>query len=294
MQQLFCGYWRLLPLVLMTTGGTVTSALGESFAAESVVLQLLDEAQLAAGQAGLVVEMKVSEGVRVKRGDVIARIDDSAARIAEQGALAELAVARREMEDDVKVRFARKALEVAERELGRSLDLVKQSPGSLSQSQIDIERLKVEELTLEIERAEHELALAELRVEVADARVKGARLEIVRRQIVAPIDGVVVEVGACEGEWVEPGQRLVRLVSTRRLKAEGFVTAAEAARGIEGSEVEVTLEEMGAKVAGKIVFVSPEIDPVNKQVRVWAEVDNADGLLRPGQSVEMQISVAHK
>jgi multidrug efflux pump subunit AcrA (membrane-fusion protein) len=265
-------------------------ASGEPIEAESVVLQLLDEAQLAAGQSGLVVHLSISEGNRVKRGDVIARIDDSAARIAEQGAKAELAVAQGEVKDDVTVRFAKKALEVAKSELARSLELVKQSPRSVSQTQIDIERLKVEELELEIERAELELELAALRVHVAEAKVEAAQLEIRRRQIVAPIDAVVVEVIAKVGEWVEPGQRMVRLVSTRRLKAEGFVTAADAAEGIEGREVEVTLEEMGAKVGGKIVFVSPEIDPVNKQVRVWAEVDNPDGVLRPGQTVEMQIS----
>lgn len=284
--------FRLLGIALLA-GAFASVALCAPAApieAESVVLQLLDEAQLAAGQAGLVVHLGVVEGKRVQRGDVIARIDDSAARIAEQGAKAELRVAKGEVEDDVSVRFARKALEVAKGELERSLELERLSPRSVSKTQIDIERLKVEELELEIERAEHELALAALRVHVAAAKVEAAQLEIRRRQIVAPIDATVVEVSARVGEWVEPGQRMVRLVSTRRLKAEGFVTAAEAAEGIEGREVEVTLEEMGAKVAGKIVFVSPEIDPVNKQVRVWAVVDNPDGVLRPGQSVEMRIS----
>ncbi len=267
-------------------------ACAQTITAESVVLQLLDEAQLAAGQPGLVVKMGVAEGQRVKPGEIVARIDDSAARIAEQGALAELMVAKGEVEDDVKVRYARKALEVAESELARSLQVIEQNPKSISQSQVDIERLKVEELKLEIERAEHDLVLAALKVHVAEAKVAAARLEIKRRQIVAPIDAVVVEVHTAAGEWVEPGEKMMRLVSTRRLKAEGFVSASEAASGIEGCPVTVTLEEMGAKVSGKIVFVSPEIDPINKQVRVWAEVDNADGVLRPGQTVEMEISSA--
>jgi multidrug efflux pump subunit AcrA (membrane-fusion protein) len=32
----------------------------------------------------------------------------------------------------------------------------------------------------------------------------------------------------------------------------------------------------------KVVFVSPEINPLNSQVRVFLEVDNRAGKLRPG------------
>lgn len=283
--------WLVLPLLASILIATSTaSTMAQVIEAESVVLQLLDQAELAAGQPGLVVELAVAEGDRVKPGQIVARIDDSAAQIAKQGALAELMVAKAEVEDDVKVRYARKALEVARSELARSLQVIEQNPKSISQSQVDIERLKVEELTLEIERAEHELKLAALNVQVAEAKVEAAQLEIRRRQIVAPIDAMMVEVHTTAGEWVEPGQKLLRLVSTQRLKAEGFVTAAEAARGLAGRNVVVSLDEMGAKVPGKVVFISPEIDPINKQVRVWAEVDNAGGLLRPGQTVEMEIS----
>jgi multidrug efflux pump subunit AcrA (membrane-fusion protein) len=37
------------------------------------------------------------------------------------------------------------------------------------------------------------------------------------------------------------------------------------------------------------VFVSPEVDPVNGQVRVWAEVENRDGQLRPGVHGKLSI-----
>jgi multidrug efflux pump subunit AcrA (membrane-fusion protein) len=42
--------------------------------------------------------------------------------------------------------------------------------------------------------------------------------------------------------------------------------------------------------AGKIVFVSPEVDPITGQVRIWAEIDNRDGRLRPGQPAQMVVS----
>ena len=37
-----------------------------------------------------------------------------------------------------------------------------------------------------------------------------------------------------------------------------------------------------AEFEGEIVFVSPEVNPVNGEVRIWAEIENKDRLLRPG------------
>ena len=39
----------------------------------------------------------------------------------------------------------------------------------------------------------------------------------------------------------------------------------------------------------KITFISPEIDPVNQQVQICAEFENADGMVRPGLVATMRI-----
>ncbi len=45
----------------------------------------------------------------------------------------------------------------------------------------------------------------------------------------------------------------------------------------------------GTDFEGAVVFVSPEADPVNKTVRVWAEVENKKLMLRPGLSGNLTI-----
>jgi macrolide-specific efflux system membrane fusion protein len=40
---------------------------------------------------------------------------------------------------------------------------------------------------------------------------------------------------------------------------------------------------------GTIVFVSPEVDPITGQVRLWAEIDNRKRQLRPGQPARMVV-----
>ena len=268
---------------------TSAARAAEPVVVESVVLQLIDHADLAAGDSGLLVKLKATEGQMFRQGDVIARIDDTDARIEQQAAEAELALAKARAENDVAIRAAEAAQHVAEAEVARSEESIASFAKSVSQSQLDVERLNVEKLKLEVEAGKHELRLARLAEQVAQQKLDAATLVIRRRQVLAPIDGMAVDVEASVGEWVEPGQKLVRLVSTKRLKAEGFVSADQAAAGLNGRQATLELAD-GTQVTGRVVFVSPEIDPINKQVRLWAEVENPTGQLRPGQAVRMVVS----
>ena len=47
--------------------------------------------------------------------------------------------------------------------------------------------------------------------------------------------------------------------------------------------------EVTETVSGEVVHVSPEVDPVNGQVCVWAEVENSAMLLKPGMRGTMVI-----
>jgi macrolide-specific efflux system membrane fusion protein len=46
----------------------------------------------------------------------------------------------------------------------------------------------------------------------------------------------------------------------------------------------------GQEFSGKVIFVDPEIDPINAQVRIWAEVDNQGLRLRPGMRAKMTLA----
>jgi macrolide-specific efflux system membrane fusion protein len=76
------------------------------------------------------------------------------------------------------------------------------------------------------------------------------------------------------------------------LKAEGFVPAAGALADLSGRPVSLEVDGLPAEGApgGAIVFVSPEVDPITGQVRVWAEIDNREGKLRPGQPARMVVT----
>lgn len=282
-------------LALIASGGPARAderAASLSLQVESVVLRLLEEAEVPAQEAGVVTELAVREGQRVKKGDLLAQIDDQVARLAADAAQAEYDIARAKAANDVRLRFSKKALEVAQAELRRSTESIERFAKSVSQSQLDVERLTVEKNQLEAEQAHHEHQVALLELKAQAHELTAARALVERRKIVAPFDGVVVQTYVRRGEWVEPGQQSVRIVNVDRLRAEGFLPAAKVTPDLPGKPVTLSLIEAAtatAAAAGTIVFVSPEVDPITGQVRVWAEIDNRDGRLRPGQPAAVTV-----
>jgi len=264
----------------------------ETLEVQSVVLRLIAEAEVPAQEAGVLTAVPVREGQRVKQGELLAQIDDEVAQMAELAARLKFDVAQAKATNDVQIRFARKAAEVAAAELERSTESVARFARSVSQSQLDVERLTVEKTRLEVEQAEQNMQIATLEMKSQENELAAVRVQLARRQIVAPLDGVVVQVFVRLGEWVEPGQKALRIVSAERLKAEGFLPADAAESSLLGAPVRLTVDLAGERDApfdGTVTFVSPEVDPITGQVRVAAEIDNHAGRLRPGQPVRMVI-----
>jgi multidrug efflux pump subunit AcrA (membrane-fusion protein) len=242
-------------------------------------------------------------------------------------------IAALKAENDVAVRHATKSRDTSKVEYERAVQARKAFEKSVSLTEIDRLKLILERNELEIEKAEFEKALADLQRQAEDSilteqdqvlarlrlaveqaklqkEVDGltrdlkaraadqAKLQLSRRQIRSPLDGVVVETLRHRGEWLEPGQRVLRVVRLDRLKVEGFVDSRQIIGSLRGAAVRVLVqpsdEDKSVVVKGKIVFVSPEIDPVNGQVRVWAEVENPDLTLRPGLPAEMVIDTTNR
>jgi macrolide-specific efflux system membrane fusion protein len=271
---------------------TAKPASGSGIEVESVVLRLFEEAEVPAQEAGVVITVAVREGQRVKQGELLAQVDDQVPRLAADAAKAKYDITHEKATNDVKIQYAQKALEVSEAELRRSTESIEKFAKSVSQSQLDVEQLTVQKNRLEAEQAQHEQSIAGLEMKAQENEWNAARAQIARRKIVAPFDGAIVQVYLRKGEWAEPGQKALRIVNADRLKAEGFIRAEDAAAVAAGKTVELAVD-LGGKpqtFTGKIAFISPEVDPITGQVRVWAEVENRDGRLRPGQAAKMNVS----
>jgi macrolide-specific efflux system membrane fusion protein len=265
------------------------------------------EAEVPARQTGALARIDVEEGDAVEDDAVLAALDDRLAVLALKQAQVERDQAAAKVKNEVRIQYADKALEVARAELKRSEDSNAQFPNSISQSQLDVEKLTVEKLELERRQAEHDLALDQFELNLKENAVEAARLELELHSVRAPFAGVVALVRGRRGEWVQPGAAVLRLVAIDTLRAEGFAPADALPALVPGTPVRFIPESNfggpalaggSAPVdesshstthAGRLRFISPELDPVTRQVRIWAEIENPSHRLRPGQQGRLEI-----
>ncbi len=270
------------------------TAICESIAVESVHLKLIREIEVPAREAGVLANVTVKEGAVVKQGETIASIVDDEAQLALARAQLDLQVAEKKAEAKHEVRQAQAEYTVASRNLQRAKDSVAKFERSVSPAEMDRFQLQADQTQLAIEKAEFARQLARLESSTRNNDLQAAKQRLNRHTIVAPFPGMVAEVQRFRGEWVEPGQTVVRMIRLDQLKAEGFVDASQIQSDLRGMRVQLTVELTPGKTemyTGKIVFVSAEVEPVSRQSRIWAEIDNKGQRLKPGLPARMKILV---
>ncbi|HEX5443898.1 MAG TPA: HlyD family efflux transporter periplasmic adaptor subunit [Pirellulales bacterium] len=261
---------------------------------DGCLVSAIDQVDVAAEEAGVVTEMAVREGAQVSKGDKLAQINDSKVVAAKKVAQAEQRVAAAEASSTVSVRYAQAAYKVAEYDYRKHVDAERTTPGVTPAAELKKLKLTADKAYLEIEKAVLEKHIAELTAESKAASVEAADDDIERRKVLARIDAMVIDVKRHEGEWVNPGDRLLRLLRMDKLKVEGTLTLSEVSpENVVGRPVTVTAELTGrreVKLPGKVVFVDPLIGPGGK-FRVIADVENREEngvwLLLPGMESKM-------
>jgi macrolide-specific efflux system membrane fusion protein len=283
-----------LPMIWLLAGASLAGQLE----IPSVVISAIEQVDVPARQHGALSSLAVEEGTAVAEGQLLATIDEGDAQLARRRAELNLESARDEAANQVAVDLARKSLQLAQSELDRGRRSRQRFQDSISEEELEARQLRVDRAQLEVKQAEHELRIAQNKVRFSENELLIAQRQLERHRIVAPLSGIIVQMDQHGGEWVEPGQRVCRILRLNRLRAEGFVDAHDLPPGCVGSAVTLVVRS-GAKsreFTGKLKFISPEINPVDGRVRVWAEIDNSELALRPGMrgALTIQWDPAHE
>lgn len=266
------------------------------FEIDNVRVTFIEPLDIAAQEPGVLTELHVREGSEVNAGDKLAQINDSKAQVAKKVAQAELAVAMEEATNDINVRYADKAKEVARFDYEAHKEANKQAPGSTPKAEMMKLLLQWQKGELEVDKAQLEFDVAKLTAKVKEASVEAADDDIQRRQVLSPIDAVVIEVDRHVGEWVNPGDRIVRIVRMKTVRVEGMLRIGDVSpTQVVDRPVTVTATLTGnrsVEFKGQIVFVAPELVAGDKY-RVIAEVENREDrgawLLLPGMAPVMKV-----
>jgi len=251
-----------------------------------------------AQEAGVLVEVKVRENQQVKKGEVLAQIDDRQPAAAKSVAEYKLVAAEKEAHNRISVDYADAKNRVAKVAYKKGVQANDSVPGTTPE--IELLKLKLEEVAskLEMDHAEYQLEIAATNADVRRSELDAAKLDVERRKVIAPWDGEVVKRQKEDGEWVKPGDPVIQLVQMDHLRIEAFLEGSQLAPAEvlkRPVSVRVTLPRgQQATCEGEITYVSPLVE-AGSRFLVKADVVNRqqDGywLLRPGMKAEMTIQL---
>src|SRR3954454_8033493 len=176
--------------------------------------------------AGLLKEVRVDKGERVKKGDVLAIVEDPALLFAEQEAQAMLDEKLQRLEPktspvlqeyDAKMAAMSDLMDIAKREQKRVTDLMDANAGSqtdLDRALDGVKQLWSENEALKAQRAAKSLEL-QREVEVARAALGVAKWNLEQQTLTAPIDGVVLDRPIAVRTRVAVNDAIMRIADVR-------------------------------------------------------------------------------
>ncbi len=262
---------------------------------EGCLVSLIDEVKVPTREAGVIMRLAIRQGDVVKKGEILAEIDDAQPQMERRRAEAEHSQAVAKAESDVDVRYSQKAHDVAKATYDKAVQSHERVKDSVTEVERRRLRLEWEKAELQIEQAKLERRLTSLAAMSKQVEFEAAEEAIERRRIRSPLDGEVEEVFPHEGEWLQPGEPLARIITIDRLYVEGFVDATRfgpAALRARPVTVEIMLDNGRVEAfEGRIFKIKHRVE--GGSYRVVAEVknrqDRGEWLLRAGQIVRMTV-----
>jgi len=262
--------------------------------------------------AGKIVAVGVDLGSYVRRGQMIARIEDADYKIRLDQAVAQLENAKaavRQAEEKIglkpgqnfdpesvaEVRAAKANYELAEKNLRRAEKLIES--GDVSRSFYDQQKSQRDAL-----KETYQSALAQARqnyaaVQVARTNIANAQsqVDLARRNLAytvigSPLDGFVADRPVDVGEYVTTATKVATIVRTNPLRMKIDIPEQSIPEVKVGESVSLTTSAWPDRsFNGRIARVSPSVTASSRTLTVEAEIENGSSTLKPGQFATVRI-----
>ncbi|ADN02870.1 efflux RND transporter periplasmic adaptor subunit [Spirochaeta thermophila] len=265
-----------------------------------------EEMQVVAQASGVVKDVLVEEGERVRKGEILVRLDTSEVEGAllqaeAQRAAAELAVRREVVNLRIAYRDASTALEEARKNLERVREL--HGIGSASDEELRQAEDQVARAGEQLAAARQQLNLREGRepdapvpevlppvdlvvasspeVRQAEAQLAAAREQVERYVVRAGITGVVSRVLVKRGAVVAAGTPVAQLHDDSQLEVVAQVDEVDLPKVREGARVRVEADVApDRELEGEVVWISPVLEQTGegRMARVRIRLDEREGV----------------
>jgi multidrug efflux pump subunit AcrA (membrane-fusion protein) len=178
--------------------------------------------------------------------------------------------------------------EVLYREGALARKLVDDAKVALVQARSLHETAKRHLESLETVSRQAQTEAAKAAVVASKAHFEGAAAQVAYAEVRSPISGVVSDRPLYEGEMASSSSALVSIQDISEVVARANVPVQEAAAITTGNSA--TISGPGGKLDGKVIVVSPTVDPSTTTVQIWIRAKNVKEQLRPGVNVQIAIN----
>jgi len=257
-------------------------ALERTFSGE---LEALAEFVVAPKVSGRVLRVTVNIGDPVRRGQVVAELDNDEYVQEVAQAQADLEVARAKLSE------AKSALEIAKREYKRTESLLKR--GIASDSEFDA--VKQDRLA-----KQSQLKVAAALVAKAQSSLETANIRLGYTKVTAGWTGgdeerVVAERYVDEGQTVAANTPLVLIVELNPIVGVVYITERDYARLQPGQLVLLKTDAYPNKdFTGRIARIAPVFRKSTRQARIEMTIDNPQQKLKPGMFIRTTVELARE
>jgi HlyD family secretion protein len=230
---------------------------------------------VAAQRPGVVAQLLVDLGQAVRKGQLLAALDDRQLTAERDAARAQVQVAQANLKDwQAETRMAEADFRRAEGMFKAQLN---------TQEQLDHARYKWEGSVYEIDKGKQELLQRQ-------AALQAVSLELEKTHIRAPFDGVIARRYVRQGQEVATGDRLFWVTAVRPLRVKFTLPEKLIGQIKRGQMLTVScLDDPGASHAARVIQVSPVVDPSSGSFEVLAQLLNPGRNLRPGMTANIRI-----
>ena len=228
-------------------------------------------------QTGRLIEAPPREGESVKRGQVLARLDDTQYRLSEQQSRAAVAVAVAALER------TRIAVHHADRELERARQV--QTSGGITQKDFQTAEWASRDARAQLQLAEAQLEQARQALALSEKHLRDCT-------IVSPLDGEVQTHMHNAGIYLDTRETLVRLVDNSQLELEAAVPSNELGRVRPGQTARFTVDSFpGVTFGATVLKVAPALLEQTRSVKIRMAVPNPERRLKAGMFAKGAIVV---
>lgn len=239
-------------------------------------LKAKSRSEIAAREAGAILEITVDEGDTVEKDAVIARIDSRRIEAQLAEARAEITVAEA-LVHQKKSRVKRSTIDLEMKE-----KLFKSK--AISESEVLDARSANNVDNSVFAATQDSLKAAESRLELLSVRLQDLEIR-------APFAGTVVSRHIELGEWAEPGASIVTLVSSGDIEA-WLQVPERFSNSTRGQKVPVTVSSTGQTIESTSLTLVPEAGTETRTLQMIATLPNPDNTLVSGLSVTADIPVS--